>query len=331
MSLSGKITIDQRQILQAFESVFSLDQLPIPGPLVPFFKALSMCNTPFPEYGPVSPFIPPFTGATTGRNQLLSDDIMCLLPNMPAMFRGYHNMRRPNAAGNGALPYDHDLGDHMTAANAPVPRGFAAANDQASNANITPGTMHPLTWSAVDCTKFQRSPTRVVIPFVPANAAANWKQFLGFNTDVAWFSTILDLMQLYCKHWKGTSTLASMSPINGDSCLTIVTLTDVFADRDAHRGNNALATPFNGEASCQFVPDNDLSSRLSMVTHTNIILPPNYGPNDNIGAVGTTRFGPYWNVAPIRSLSTNYNPSILVGSVLANHLHLDRPSSDPNA
>jgi len=287
-----------------------------------------VCYTPFPEFGPVTPFIPLTCGAAAGNSHLLPDDVRCLLPNIPGIRRGFLNMRRLGANPNTALPYDHDLGDTQTPANAPVARGHNAANEQAANGNITPGTMFPPLWDPRTASNFQRFPTRIHVPDLP-NHGVDWNGFLGFTDGIDWFGGILDVMQSYTKYWTGSTSLASMSAVNGSAPLTVVTLTDVYNDRNAHRAVNALRVPTTGEASMSFTSEDDLSPKLGMLTQINSILPPNYGPNDNIGAINTTRHGPWWNVAPIRSVSASYNPSILVGSVLSNHMALERPSSDP--
>lgn len=326
MRAVGKLSIGLRNLLSQFEDTFDEEHLPIPGPLVPFFKALAACDTPFPEFGPVCPVLPATCGATAARRHLLPDDVFCLLPNLPGIRRGMITMKR--AQGSNAFNYDHDLGDSQATHNAGVPRAHNAANSQAANANISPGVMNPIPWDDRTANNFQRYPSRIRIPDLP-NVGVDWKGFLGFSNDIEWFGQIIELMQPYAKYWSGSTTLKNCSAFNGSTALILCTITSNFVDRNAHRAANAVVAPFSAEASTPMIPDDELSSRLAMFTQINVVLPPNYGPNDNIGAIGTTRFGPWWNCAPTRAISANYNPSNMVGSVISNFLALERPSNLP--
>ena len=57
----------------------------------------------------------------------------------------------------------------------------------------------------------------------------------------------------------------------------------------------------------------------------------NFAPaNDNAGAVEQTRHGPVWDIQPIKSQSQHYDPTQLVGQIVASAYILDHSTSQNN-
>jgi len=325
MRTARTISMALSHLLSNFEEQFDYSTIPIPGPLVPFFKVLTVCQPPFAEFGEVSPRIPSLCDASGNRSHSLPEDVMCLLPNIVGLRRSACTMLR--AHGNHALPWDHDLGDSQTAHNAGVPRAHNAANQQAANANITPGVMNPIPWDERLRDFYQRAPRHIPIPDVPANAPRlTWKSYLGFSDSLHWFGELIGIMQLYSRFWNGSITMESCSLRDGGSGLVICQIQNDFLNRDNHRAANALIVPSSSIIESPAFDIDDTSARLGMFTQINSVLPANYGPNDNIGAVNTTRFGPWWNVQPNRLTSLEYDPSILLPVIIARDAALERPS-----
>ena len=55
MVYAGVANSHLKQVLRDFEEDFSYEDLPIAGPLLPFLKALCVCQPPNVEYGQVTP------------------------------------------------------------------------------------------------------------------------------------------------------------------------------------------------------------------------------------------------------------------------------------
>jgi hypothetical protein len=326
MRIAGIASAEVKQILRDFESEFDYSNVPIPGPLVPFFKALSASQPPYEEYGVVSPFIPRDIGCTDATGHSLKEPLCYLLPNLAGMFNSYANVLRADQ-GN-AFTWSHNF---STPTGDAAPVGYNGANLQLQVASISPGTVHPLVWSQRKRNEFQRSLNRIhEIPTIAGNAGdVSLTDLLSLSENPRWFGELTGIMTLYCRYFQGSTTLSACSTQDGPCAQFICVGTDDYPDREAHiTADAADRISFYARAESSRIDDSPPSSAYSLLTQINWRPPANFGhTDDNIGTVGSTLQGPWWNVAPLRSESKRYSPTVGIPEVIANKYYMDKPST----
>lgn len=317
-------THDVRLMIAHFEEQVPYSSLPIAGPLIPFFKALSVCSPPYPEYGLVSPSLPKVTGTTKKNNQSLDHFTKVLLPNLTGLFRGIANMRTPPVAPATYVPWNSNLAN---AGQTSVPIGSSASNEQSKDCLITPGTMYDIGMNTNQLKNYQLDPSHIYIPNVAHTAEAlSWPAYLGLDGGMNWFANLAGQMQHHSKFFKGSSNLGTVSPLNGNTGLIQIIGTGSFPDDFSHRDSLPQHSLFRGKADSTIMvvaPPND---RYALFTQINFVPAINFNPySDDTGSIGGTLFGPWWSISPSRVYSNEYDPSLLVAQVLSNELASDKP------
>lgn len=312
-----------RRFMKDFEDDYHLERLPIAGPLVPFFRALAVCEPPFTNYGNISPTVPTRPGCTVANACTLEPHIRVLLPNLTGLRRGVANMRRPLAA-RAALSWDHNLGNTSGPA---VPVSFNASNEQSRDARIMPGTVHQIGWSMRTRVTYQEEPTQLQIPDVPANhASADWPDFLGLSENMQWFGALAQQAQQHASYFKGATNLATVSPFNGACGLIQVIATRPLPERNSHRDAQVELIDHRAYATSLATVVSPPSDMMACFTQINWKPPINFSSiDDTTGDIGVTLHGPWWNVSPEQTTTTEYDPSLLVPQILAQHMHVERP------
>jgi hypothetical protein len=323
MRASGILPGTLHRFLNTFEESYPPESLVIAGPLIVFFKALTVCSPPFTEYGMVSPAVPHVPGTTPANSHSLDYSVKVLLPNLTALFRGVANMRRPPVS-NVPIEWTHNLANP---AGGSVPIAHNAANEQSRDCLVTPGTMYDINWNNRQKLNYQQEPSSIKFPSMPHSSRMNsWPEYLGLDANHQWFSDLLGQMVTHSNHFSGGSTLAKLSPLNGTAGLIQVIGTGTYTNRNDHRDAIRPQSLYAGQAevtTTEITPPND---QVALFTQINYVPPPNFHPtDDDTGLVGATLFGPWWKVSPTRMYSNEYDPSLLVPQVLAQYLHLDHP------
>lgn len=324
MIMAGIATPEIKLIVRNFEEQYEYLNLPIAGPLVPFFRALCICETTYEEYGVVSPCVLKDCGATDATSHALPELTRLLLPNLTGLRRGYNRML--NVVGGNAQLWDHNLGSADPAA-ATVAIAHNAANEQARDARIMPGTLHSVAWAQRARNNFANYPRHIDIPNIEADAGdIDYSQFLGFDDGIEWFGEVAGMMRDHAKYFSNTTTMASIPVKNGPASLVITTGKHVYPDRNAHRAAAIHETHYNASSvSVATIPSP--VDKLAALTQINYVPPANYGPqNDNCGSIGHTRFGEFWSRGPNRYTANEYNPTLAIPEILVNKYHLDRPA-----
>lgn len=325
MRTAGIASSEVKQILRDFESEFDYSNVPIPGPLVPFFKALSASQPPYEEYGVVSPIIPRDIGCTDATGHALREPLCYLLPNLAGLFNSYANILRVDQ-GN-ALPWDYNF---STPTGAAAPVAYNGATLQLQVASISPGTVYPLVWNQRKRNDFQRSLTRIRgIPSIAGNAGeVSLTDLIGLSDNPRWFGELTGIMTMYCQYFQGSTSLSTCSTLDGPCAQFICVGTDDYPDRTTHiTGLADERIGFYARAESSRIDDSPPSSAYSLLTQINWRPPLNFGhTDDNIGTVGSTLTGPWWNVAPLRSQSQRYSPTVGIPEVIADKYYMDKPS-----
>lgn len=320
MKVMRSLSTDQALFLHQFESDFPFVDLPIAGPLVPFFTALCACKAPYPEYGFVGPRLPMLPGANIDNSQSIAEDIRCLLPNITGIIRGIH--RSANLVNNIPQPYDWNLADTAPAA-AQQAISAAAQSEIVRDARISPGTIRPITLNRRFLTTWAQSQQPISVPNVDDNADdMTWDDYLRLGTDTSWFSNLLTIMKSYVKYTKGSTTLEKIAPIDGHYSLCISNHTQVYPNQNAHR------TAGTSEVRLPAVVRTATGDRQNPTEAVAALTQINWNPAENFAPVDPPqREGPWWNVSPDRQVSPERNPQNTLGSILADEIMIARPST----
>lgn len=256
--LAGLITPDQKMFLDYFLSIFPLELIMIPGPLVPFFRSLSVANPGFGNFEDVTPAIPPlgfdeeklfqfvfWYDTTTPAGVPLSG----CLPSIPLFYSEFVrlisfllttpagvNARRNTfsgftllgeqfgvtarpAAGHARNGWDANLRD---CAFAHRPNASDALYTRFSDYIRNHDSAFPAPWVYDD--------SHAAVPGTPggtAPAPANWLGYTGTSdmfmmTNASnWFGILLSGNDSFLEHWNGNQSLLSLHPTTSTAPLII--------------------------------------------------------------------------------------------------------------
>jgi len=252
--LAGLITAEQLLFLQQFTTVFKLESLCIPGPLVAFFRSISIASPGLGTYHDVLPAIPNIMlseaecwwlrtaipdNATRG-----SSGAHLMIPHIRLILDQYYaaltwtltpdtNTNKYNYS-NWVL-FSRIFGIQYSTAttslgNAPgvilqlMPRNPALIR----RPNMSDGLLNrhsefvqnfvhyfPTNWTIDPTHKGDGSTTPVTPP--SWETKNSFTDFMGFTSGYSWFGVIIQGMQEFCNHWNGNTNLLALSPTSSTS------------------------------------------------------------------------------------------------------------------
>jgi hypothetical protein len=200
----------------------------IPGPLVPFFQALSVCNSGHPTLGDVTPVLPDLTACTPGNhfntniygvpNVLSLCDILARLSNATT-----------------APPDNYDPVEHTAHSffGVPVP---ATNNGHMRVIASTPGYLHGSRLVYHDLLRFHQARRRINMPpsldsvNVTSTGPATWPQFLRHSRFAGephspffrtWFASVATVMSEYSAYFSDCISLGDIPVASGAAPLTM--------------------------------------------------------------------------------------------------------------
>ena len=249
---------ENQLFLDNFLCHFPLEYIEIPGPLVPFFRSISVCSPGFGNYQDVSPVLPRFTFAeqhlfnidyAPPGSAIVFQDITMMLPNIPLMYDQFvhlikyligHSADTPHLYST-YTPLRRIFNQPAPAANDPIRAHFhrqlrsigfwnrpTASNGlMARFAAYVANQSHcfPAPW-AYDSTHAAVAAQPDAVPPVEA-VAANWTVYEGIHEwmmmteNANWFSIFLRGMHNFTRHWKGNQSLLSISPLTSTASLIL--------------------------------------------------------------------------------------------------------------
>lgn len=264
---------------------------------------------PFPEYGTVSPSIPSTATETNATSHAFPENLRCHLPNIVGLRRAYCSMM--NTVNNTPRTWDHNLGD-APAATAAVAVAHNAANNQARDARIMPGTLYPHNLTTAQLRLWTANASRIVVPNVaPGAGDTSLLDMMGLDRT-NWFGQVAALISQYCRHWNGSTTLDKISVRNGSSALITCTSTAVYATANAHRAAAINTMDFH----CTAISLTDILNWTPAV---------NFSPLAPADIFVATHHGPYWNLAPERYQTIEYDPTTSIPALLVQPYHVEKP------
>jgi hypothetical protein len=252
---SGEITNEQNTFLSSFLNMFPLQNLPVPGPLVPFFRSLGVCSGPYEHFGDVTPRIPGPTGTrvdyyfhTNGLNRTIPPvhifvDQLCFLANLNANIIAQANNFPIRI-------YTNILGNNVPAAAAPA-NPFDIIGYFPGVANrwlLSPSHMQVWHANRLALNLPTRMSTIAAIPNTVhgPNRALTLSESLRFSTaninHPQWFVSAISVMQRYSQFFAGSTSLAGI-PIVGFGASVPLWIAPAFTQRIGNRAPTYITAP----------------------------------------------------------------------------------------
>jgi hypothetical protein len=342
---AGFIDPECLAFLRDFEVTYDLRNLHIPGPLVPFFQALTLSSGPFEWIGDICPGFQ-VTSLPLGRNHFaLRRDAMLLLPNIALAIDQLQWLFAQPATVTDTLVASSFYSNifNQAAAATGTFRNLMLCPNARFHVYMVPTQIGILRSRAA----YFQFPTRY-LGTSASTARLTISQFLRF-TDAQgsfynWFDTIARTMQRYCQFTHHSSTLQAISPTGlGASSVRVdfqanlslipaaVETEDIPGTGDnsttpptpaTQRYQNYRPTRFLIQANHCDVELDELPEQYGLLTALN-------GDWHNVanGAVdaplnATIREGPYWSL-PVVRLSPTTQPTRGFGTIISSEYTSD--------
>jgi hypothetical protein len=318
------LSFRMQQFLGSFLDTIPLETLPIPGPLVLFFRALCVCDSPYPEYGPVSPTIPSQDRINL-KDGTLDHHSMALLPNIVGLRRAFQAMQRV-LTNRIPLLWNANLGLDEYVPLPSTPPGNQQANFHMQMQRILPGTVYDIPWRTQQCFTWANETTKMQIPptsFPPNVCTTDWPSILGLECDMHWFTTLASEHVDYCSYWNGSTTLATISCSNSPIPLVECRQSSEICTVDATSFNDSL-TRYECVGISKSSKPEPPADQIGLLTQIHFVPSSNFIPNiSRSDFYDATHEGPLWHTTPNRSSARAYDPSLslpmLIRSIMISH------------
>jgi len=327
MNYAGISSPRQRLFVDQFLEEFRPETLPIPGPLVNFFKAICVFSPEYASYGLVSPKLYETLGNNDGLNTSLTVETSSpfVLPQVPLIMWYASWLRNPaNGLQNGTGPYGFsplttanenadDLAAAINIGNVPFLQHKANWPDRNAWALRSPGLEYSIEQdqSLLDSLRAYRQ--SVALPVFDNGASRQYiNQFLCLDGNRSYFRHLSSMVNALTDFWPGSGTLADIS-VHGISTGYVLST----AQPDPTTDNTAFVKPldlgnlyYTGDHSwLQTVHTSTslglppVTEILATATQTNLAV-PNHPYYRNIGTYDPDnpdffRTGPFWAIRPI--------------------------------
>jgi hypothetical protein len=202
-------------VLLAFNNLFPMNELWIPGPLVNAFKSISAFQ-PFTNnlFGNVTPMLPASPGWTAARHHRLGAVFEHLLPNISIF------ISRLRVICTTAVTANMTEMDFMIHQNGPNATEGYFGHSAANSANLTASPGASLIYGG-SLQLWQNASTRINFMRVPADLVAatptidEWTSVMRFDqfaNEHIWFGPVSAMMAKYCQFFNGSAPLSSCPP-----------------------------------------------------------------------------------------------------------------------
>jgi len=215
---AGTLDFTTLPLLQAFELYFNFGNLLIPGPLVPFFKAISTSKIDSDLFGNVAPKLPEKINMDADHPVAptsLDDNLALHIANIPAIF---DSICTAIYLGPGANDIYQKI---LVTGNSPGAFGQAfTANSPATTVFNQPGLAQRIALTDMTVLNFyQCAPSYSFPPPMDNNTISNgissWFQYCRLNTGgtdhYEWLSRLSGTMNNYCQFFRGSIPLGDIA------------------------------------------------------------------------------------------------------------------------
>lgn len=296
--------------LQTFDSVFPLNELWIPGPLVAAFRNLSaFWPSQNDRFGNVTPSVPQYPGWTTARRFVQTAAITDTFPNISVFVSRLRNICSTASTANIT---ESEFQNHTNGPAFMSNLFGRQLTDDASDRQIvtTPGSMFVYPGSLE---LWRNANSRLGFLKVPVDlqttthAVNNWSAFLRFSNFVnehIWFGPVSAMMAKYCQFFNGSAPLGQCSPNSsaaGAIKLTRDSETDIFngPEWSAQTGTGTSHQHGDSNQNGHYIMRNNARFKVDArcvvedIPDAHTFAGITYGFNCH-----TVRTGDFWNIVP---------------------------------
>lgn len=287
------------QFLRFFVSNFSLEELPVAGPLVLFFQNLGAYKPDTDRFNWVVPRLA-MLGTNNAAGNPRQGASSYTTPNIPIMIDLLHKFGNSNAAQRTSIqtlgffrPFTFAAGGHLA--------GFATGANFANNASILslPGINAPWPHSVDTLLKKINVVSRLGIPDMAPVVKNTPRNFCGLGEHQTWFVKAITAAAHEAKYFSGSTTLANINPTTGPSTVVIATIstpaTAIVDPTDWYPGN---PFPLTADYYVRERTITDTDQKIGMFTNHNInVSHANFGSFQGLTDLGQPLDGPYFDAA----------------------------------
>lgn len=323
-----------KNLIKAFIQDYPPERFPVPGPILPIMKSLSVAEPTDKTFGIVTPRLPELPGPQTA-NALLSEAHleMLLLPNMPIMAGILNDMMQPDERDYTTIEaFSNEANFEING------HEFEAQNWNQAERDVwlQPGMTHALESPPETNSNFLIDGGFLRIPEIQAATELSTIRDYLLLVDTQWIDNLIPIMTRYSMFFKESGNLGQCS-ITGPTAGLIrsrpTTLTSGNAQANiafnlTHWGNEIY--PFRLVYDQRSFEMNIPQLYQAMGQYASINTSTVYrgmGVWNNLNTVGHGRSGPYWDQHPSYLRYPEDKGMLEVEQIVNNHYFIEDPSS----
>jgi hypothetical protein len=338
MEEDGVLSDDQLTCLLRIRQTVNTAGLWIPGPLVPYFEALTLSCGAYAHQGNVSPRLPETLAAIPANHLVYDDDFKHHLPNLPAILDQLYTSGQYSSA---------ELKESNVQASS-IKKLFGvtptAATTQFQNILSGPTFRSTQFMPLPALERYVGYYTLLSLPNFSGNlistAPATWSQMLGIEPlypgqPRSWITHVSTVMQTYCTHFNGSRSLLNITKVGIGAGSVEVTytgtaVTEISANATFVDTTQAAGTVAAVNAHYLRAPVNTFTA--ATVTHNPNVPNGTYQlaslarTNARLSGTADNKVGPIWSNRPVFKQSTEaYDYLVNLAPHIASYYHSATP------
>lgn len=312
---------DQHQFLVHFLEAFPPARLPIPGPLLAYFKTLCSSQPEILQYGKVHPRIPSAPGPAR-RSDFRTDNATSIVqPNVPGIFALLEDLDQNI---NGTTPVYPKKGKHI-----PVNGNARTFGHHSFPADATrsPADKWSLSSSGLqypceaDAKLNEGFAERYENFDFPATSGTDdlrvLSRYLGMDVNKSWFSQVRDVADAISAYCLGSGTLADCSPtgIVSNQIQIQYLAPNPLPSPPQQIADKRSLFPFSFKMKTTMRNPPALAEALAAFAQTNIRIFPTHPYLSHFGD-SNHRTGEFWNARPIESSDSDHETYLSLNEII---------------
>lgn len=354
---ANDLSLEDRDLLDKFLDQFPPNILPIPGPLVSLFQAISVSQPPIMKMGIVYPRLP--TGeyynrythdpeiatSRTGDTGLPNLNFAnWYIPNIPLMMgilrylSTNENLRQ--LADRNAVPNVFDYTNNQNVGGVQLRPTFlghewpAAAPAHALNLMwtlTTPGLEYRCPATKNINQNFIINGQDIGLPDHESDSTFDTlADYLCFNEGFQWFGNILPILTDFCAYFKHSTTLAQC-PIDGSAANQIIIRyhpPERPLTQPRMQGDPRSVLPLAFNATTISTITSRMDELNSFFAQINVSYPPEFPAHAHLeGPAPSVRIGPFWRSSTIEFRTLEDANYTLIPTVIKKEFHIVKPEN----
>jgi len=312
---------DQHQFVVQFLEAFPPAKLPIPGPLLPLFKALCSSQPEIPQYGKVYPKVPAHPGPVLRSSFRNADSVSFMQPNVPGIFALLEDL---NSRINGEPPQIPKKGKHIPVNGQARTFGHHSFPAEATRSDddkwslVSSGLQYPCEADIKLNEAFsERYDNFDFPPTASEDNLSSIAAFLSMDKSRAWFAQVRDVADAVASYTNGSGTLADCSPTGLVSNQILVQyLTPAIPIQPPRQSADKHSLfPFSIKLNTTMRSPPALAEALAAFSEINVRMFPTH---PYVGDFGSTayRTGSFWKIRPIEKSDSDEETYLSLNEII---------------